>query len=63
MRLNLLFKLMQIRAIDNRIASLKKDLKAQNSANKVAKRIRTEINWLEEKRVAVCSGNILAVFF
>jgi hypothetical protein len=42
---------------------LKKDLKAQNSTSEVAKRIKTEINWLEEKRVAVSSGNILSVIF
>lgn len=56
---------MQIKAIDNRIASLKKDLKSQiNSGSKVAKRIKAEIKWLEEKRASVCTGiNLTSVIF
>ncbi|KAJ4781241.1 Plant regulator RWP-RK family protein [Rhynchospora pubera] len=45
----------KIKAMDNRISSLKKELKSQNSGSKIANRIQKKIHWLEERRAAVCS--------
>lgn len=48
---------MQIKAIDNRILSLKKELKSHAGVSNSSKRIEVKIRLLKKTRTAICSGS------